>query len=130
MTHDHSKVFALSKLFHERARLGIMTVLVASPDGVEFGELLDILKLTKGNLAVHASKLEEAGAALEQDQHAAAVAALLEFAAQLNEYGLALHAEEPRSSTDRETAGDLLQQASVQMQTVAQLLLGQQQQEE
>lgn len=58
---DPSKVFALSKLFHERARLGIMTVLVAEPDGVEFNDLLKILKLTKGNLAVHASKLEEAG---------------------------------------------------------------------
>lgn len=58
---DPSKVFALSKLFHERVRLGIMTVLVAAPDGMKFNELLDILKLTKGNLAVHAGKLEEAG---------------------------------------------------------------------
>lgn len=61
MKDSPSKVFALSKLFHERARLGIMTVLIAAPDGVEFSELLKRLKLTKGNLAVHASKLEEAG---------------------------------------------------------------------
>ena len=58
---DPSKVFALSKIFHERARLGIMTVLVAQKDEVDFNELLKLLKLTKGNLAVHITKLEEAG---------------------------------------------------------------------
>ncbi len=58
---DPSKVFALSKVFHERARLGIMTVLVSRKDEVDFNELLKLLKLTKGNLAVHVSKLEEAG---------------------------------------------------------------------
>lgn len=60
MASDPSKVFALSKVFHERARLGIMSVLV-SRDDVEFTELLRLLSLTKGNLAVHASKLEEEG---------------------------------------------------------------------
>ncbi len=58
---DPTKVFALSKIFHERVRLGIMTVLVSRPEGVEFNELRKILKLTKGNLSVHVSKLEEAG---------------------------------------------------------------------
>ena len=58
---DPSKVFALSKIFHERARLGIMTVLVAQKNEVDFNELLKLLKLTKGNLAVHITKLEEAG---------------------------------------------------------------------
>jgi len=58
---DPSKVFALSKVFHERARLGIMTVLVSRKEVVDFNELLKLLKLTKGNLAVHVSKLEEAG---------------------------------------------------------------------
>ncbi len=58
---DPSKVFALSKIFHERARLGIMATLVSRNDDVEFNELLKILKLTKGNLAVHMTKLEEAG---------------------------------------------------------------------
>ncbi len=56
-----TKIFALSKLFHERVRLGIMTVLASKPEGMEFRELLDLLKLTKGNLSVHISKLEEAG---------------------------------------------------------------------
>ena len=58
---DPTKIYALSKIFHERVRLGIMTVLASRPEGVEFGELLVLLKLTKGNLSVHASKLEEAG---------------------------------------------------------------------
>ena len=58
---DPTKIFALSKIFHERVRLGIMTVLASQPEGLEFLELLNVLKLTKGNLSVHASKLEEAG---------------------------------------------------------------------
>lgn len=58
---EASKVFALSKLFHERARLGIMTLLVSRDEEIEFNELRDTLKLTKGNLAVHISRLEEAG---------------------------------------------------------------------
>lgn len=58
---DPTKIFALSKVFHERVRLGIMTVLISRPDGIEFNELLQILKLTKGNLSIHISKLEEAG---------------------------------------------------------------------
>ncbi|MDY0001382.1 MAG: transcriptional regulator [Polyangia bacterium] len=61
MAVDPTKVFALSKVFHERARLGIMTVLVSREGEVEFGEVLGLLGLTKGNLAVHVSKLEEAG---------------------------------------------------------------------
>lgn len=55
------RILALSKLLHERTRLGIMTVLTSKTDDFEFGELLDILKLTKGNLAMHIGKLEQAG---------------------------------------------------------------------
>lgn len=58
---DPAKVFALSKLFHERARLGIMSALVTRDEGIEFNDLLKNLNLTKGNLAVHVRKLEEAG---------------------------------------------------------------------
>jgi DNA-binding HxlR family transcriptional regulator len=58
---DPTKVFALSKVFHERARLGLMTLLVARREGVDFTELLNQLKLTKGNLALHLRKLEEEG---------------------------------------------------------------------
>jgi len=61
MAADPTKVFALSKVFHERARLGIMTMLVARKDPVEFTELLRALHLTKGNLALHLRKLEDEG---------------------------------------------------------------------
>jgi DNA-binding MarR family transcriptional regulator len=58
---DPTKIFALSKIFHERARLAIMTLLTTRREGIEFTELLKQLKLTKGNLALHVRKLEEAG---------------------------------------------------------------------
>jgi len=58
---EPTKVFALSKIFHERARLGIMSLLVTRREGVEFTELLRQLKLTKGNLALHLRRLEEEG---------------------------------------------------------------------
>ena len=54
MATNASRVFALSKVFHERARLGIMTVLVTRGEEVDWSELLSLLGLTKGNLAVHA----------------------------------------------------------------------------
>jgi len=57
----HAKVFELSRLLHERARLGIMSILAARDDDVEFTELVRLLKLTKGNLSLHLRKLEEAG---------------------------------------------------------------------
>lgn len=57
---DPARVLALPKLLHERARLGIMSALVAR-DRIDFNELLRDLQLTKGNLAVHLRKLEEAG---------------------------------------------------------------------
>lgn len=58
---DPAKAFELSKLLHERARLAIMTTLVTREEGVDFVELLRDLQLTKGNLAVHLRKLEQAG---------------------------------------------------------------------
>lgn len=54
------EVLALPRLIHEPVRLGIMTTLVARPEGVEFTELLRNLGLTKGNLATHLRRLEEA----------------------------------------------------------------------
>jgi len=57
---DPTKIFALSKIFHERARLAIMTLLSTRREGVDFTELLRQLKLTKGNLALHLRRLEEA----------------------------------------------------------------------
>ena len=50
----------LDRLIHERARLGIVSALVAS-DSLSFADLRRLLKTTDGNLSVHARKLEEAG---------------------------------------------------------------------
>lgn len=47
-------------LIHERVRLGIMSALAASPE-LSFTELRDMLKVTDGNLSVHARVLEKAG---------------------------------------------------------------------
>ncbi len=43
-----------------RVRLAILSALV-NLERVEFTELKELLRLTQGNLSVHASKLEEAG---------------------------------------------------------------------
>lgn len=51
----------LDRLFHERARLGIVTSLAGQPEGAGFGELKRLCGLTDGNLARHLSALEEAG---------------------------------------------------------------------
>lgn len=51
---------SLDALIHERVRLGIMSALAAAPE-LAFTQLRDMLKLTDGNLSVHARHLEEAG---------------------------------------------------------------------
>lgn len=51
----------LERDLHERARLGILTSLVANPDGLLFTELKDLCTLTDGNLNRHISKLKESG---------------------------------------------------------------------
>lgn len=51
----------LDRLFHERARLGIVTSLAGCADGLPFGELKRLCGLTDGNLNRHLSALEEAG---------------------------------------------------------------------
>lgn len=50
----------IDALIHERVRLGVMSALAANPE-LSFTELRDILKVTDGNLSVHARVLEEAG---------------------------------------------------------------------
>lgn len=47
-------------LIHERVRLGIMSALAAAPE-MPFTELRDMLKVTDGNLSVHARVLEKGG---------------------------------------------------------------------
>ena len=51
---------AIDKVIHERARLGIMSLLVAAGD-LGFVELKGHLAMTDGNLSVHLRILEEAG---------------------------------------------------------------------
>lgn len=50
----------LDELIHERVRLGIMSALAAGGE-LSFTELRDMLKVTDGNLSVHARVLAEAG---------------------------------------------------------------------
>jgi len=51
----------LERIFHEKARLGIVTCLVRHPDGLVFPELKTLCDLTDGNLNRHLHHLEEAG---------------------------------------------------------------------
>lgn len=57
---EASKVSRLNAVIHERARLGIMSVLAARP-ALTFTELKSLLDLTDGNLSVHLRILEKAG---------------------------------------------------------------------
>ena len=51
----------LDKIFHERTRLGVMSILMASHDEISFPELAKKLELTRGNLSVHLKVLEDSG---------------------------------------------------------------------
>jgi DNA-binding HxlR family transcriptional regulator len=51
----------LDRAIHERARLGILTSLVAHPKGIVFGNLKQMCGLTDGNLSRHLNVLEEEG---------------------------------------------------------------------
>lgn len=51
----------LDRVFHERARLGIMTSLAGHADGLGFSELKALCGLTDGNLSRHLAVLDEAG---------------------------------------------------------------------
>lgn len=48
------------RVIHERVRLGIVSAL-AGTGSLSFNDLKRLLKVTDGNLSVHARKLEEAG---------------------------------------------------------------------
>ena len=50
----------LDRALHEKARLGILTSLVAHPDGLRFGELRTLCALTDGNLSRHLDVLRDA----------------------------------------------------------------------
>jgi DNA-binding transcriptional ArsR family regulator len=51
----------LDRVIHERARLGVLTSLMAQPKGVAFAELRTLCGLTDGNLSRHLQVLQEAG---------------------------------------------------------------------
>ena len=51
----------LQRTFHEKARLGIMTSLIACGDGLSFNELKELCALSDGNLNRHLEVLREAG---------------------------------------------------------------------
>ena len=51
----------LDRVIHERARLGVLTSLMARPKGVAFAELKSLCGLTDGNLSRHLQVLQEAG---------------------------------------------------------------------
>jgi DNA-binding MarR family transcriptional regulator len=51
----------LDRVIHERARLGVLTSLVAHPKGLVFGDLRRLCQLTDGNLSRHLQVLQEAG---------------------------------------------------------------------
>jgi DNA-binding MarR family transcriptional regulator len=51
----------LDRVIHEKARLSVLTSLVAHPKGLVFGDLKRMCALTDGNLSRHLAVLEEAG---------------------------------------------------------------------
>jgi DNA-binding transcriptional ArsR family regulator len=51
----------LDRVIHERARLSVLTSLVAHPKGLLFGDLKQLCGLTDGNLSRHLQVLQEAG---------------------------------------------------------------------
>lgn len=51
----------LDRVFHERARLGIVSSLAGHAEGLGFSELKALCGLTDGNLNRHLAVLEEAG---------------------------------------------------------------------
>ncbi|HEY2418158.1 MAG TPA: transcriptional regulator [Steroidobacteraceae bacterium] len=63
----------LDRVIHERARLGVLTSLVAYPKGLRFADLKQLCALTDGNLSRHlqvlqAAKLVEVSKGLERNR--------------------------------------------------------------
>ena len=52
----------LDRVFHEKARLAIMTSLASQPDGLSFADLKRLCDLSDGNLNRHLEVLQEGGA--------------------------------------------------------------------
>jgi DNA-binding MarR family transcriptional regulator len=59
--HRHRFAYeGLDRVIHERARLGLLTSLVAHPKGVAFADLKQLCRLTDGNLSRHLQVLQAA----------------------------------------------------------------------
>lgn len=50
----------LDRVIHERARLGLLTSLIANPKGLRFSDLKQLCALTDGNLSRHLQVLQTA----------------------------------------------------------------------
>ena len=50
----------LDRLIHERARLGVLSSLIANPKGLRFSDLKQLCALTDGNLSRHLQVLQAA----------------------------------------------------------------------
>jgi DNA-binding MarR family transcriptional regulator len=51
----------LDRVMHEKARLGVLSSLIAHPKGLAFADLKTLCGLTDGNLSRHLQTLQEAG---------------------------------------------------------------------
>lgn len=51
----------LDRIIHEKARLSVLTSLIAHPRGLVFGDLKQLCGLSDGNLSRHLQILQEAG---------------------------------------------------------------------
>ena len=51
----------LDRVIHEKARLGVLTSLMAHPKGLGFADLKQLCGLTDGNLSRHLQVLQDAG---------------------------------------------------------------------
>ena len=56
----NNPIAGLNKLFDNRVRLGVMSILAANEE-VSFNDLKQLLEVTDGNLATHLVSLEENG---------------------------------------------------------------------
>jgi DNA-binding MarR family transcriptional regulator len=60
MAVSKNPISGLNKIFDNRIRLGVMSVLLMN-DEISFNDLKQLLEVTDGNLATHLVTLEEAG---------------------------------------------------------------------
>lgn len=60
MANSTNPISGLNKIFDNRIRLGVMSVLMIN-DEISFNDLKQMLEVTDGNLATHLVTLEESG---------------------------------------------------------------------